>query len=304
MTETPTLPRPANDDDVGYKKPPKHSQFTKGQSGNPNGRPKGAKNKAPASLKKMNDLVIKEAYRAVTLQDKDGPISLSIFEAALRALGVKAAQGNVQASKVLINLTSKVEAEELMERLEGFDKAVAYKKQKRAEIRACKARGEEPPMMLPHPDDIEINYETGEVIHHGPFNEDDLRIWNRLHGTIATFTEENRELKERLAAHRETEGDGDVVVDDNGDDGEDDDIETFDWIPEEIENNNFFIMTASLSIARRWRLKSSKVRIYCLRMYGSVPVDQFRRHLRDGTDPVPPKAYKEIVAAKRNGEPY
>jgi hypothetical protein len=29
--------------EVGYRKPPKHSQFKKGQSGNPAGRPKGSK---------------------------------------------------------------------------------------------------------------------------------------------------------------------------------------------------------------------------------------------------------------------
>src|SRR3954452_17894308 len=35
-----------NDDDdrVGFRKPPKRTQFKPGQSGNPNGRPKGAKN--------------------------------------------------------------------------------------------------------------------------------------------------------------------------------------------------------------------------------------------------------------------
>lgn len=32
----------ADDDKVGYRKPPKHSQFTKGVSGNPRGRPKKA----------------------------------------------------------------------------------------------------------------------------------------------------------------------------------------------------------------------------------------------------------------------
>lgn len=30
----------SSDDDVGYQRPPKHSRFKKGRSGNPNGRPK------------------------------------------------------------------------------------------------------------------------------------------------------------------------------------------------------------------------------------------------------------------------
>jgi len=34
--------------EVGYGKPPKHSQFKKGQSGNPAGRQRGAANKLPA----------------------------------------------------------------------------------------------------------------------------------------------------------------------------------------------------------------------------------------------------------------
>jgi hypothetical protein len=40
-TDPPAQPKPTDHQDgVGYKKPPKHSQFLKGKSGNPNGRPK------------------------------------------------------------------------------------------------------------------------------------------------------------------------------------------------------------------------------------------------------------------------
>ena len=35
----------SDDYEVGYGKPPKHTQFTKGSSGNPKGRPRGTKNK-------------------------------------------------------------------------------------------------------------------------------------------------------------------------------------------------------------------------------------------------------------------
>lgn len=33
----------SDDEIVGYKRPPKHTRFKKGRSGNPNGRPKGAR---------------------------------------------------------------------------------------------------------------------------------------------------------------------------------------------------------------------------------------------------------------------
>ena len=41
-----TSPPGDGDDDykVGYRRPPKHTQFTTGRSGNPKGRPKGTKN--------------------------------------------------------------------------------------------------------------------------------------------------------------------------------------------------------------------------------------------------------------------
>ena len=230
----------------------------------------GAKNKGSKSLNQMRDLVIREAHREVKVQDKTGPITLTVAQAALRALGLKAAQGNVQASKHFTDILGRAEAAELKEKYEILDNVAAYKSAKRAEIREYEARGEEPPRMLPHPDDIEIDFQTGEVAFHGPVNEDDLRVWERVHATKAQAEEEIRAAREELAMLE----DGD---------------ETAAWIEDEIEGNRFILMTACLSIARRWKLASFKVRSLYL------PYEEFSRHLRNGTDPKPPKRFEKIV---------
>ena len=46
------------DYEVGYGKPPRHTRFKKGQSGNPRGRPSGSKNLATVLSEALNELVI------------------------------------------------------------------------------------------------------------------------------------------------------------------------------------------------------------------------------------------------------
>src|SRR5205807_5264516 len=49
---------PQRDYDVGYGKAPRHSRFTKGRSGNPRGRPAGAKNLKTLLSEALNEPVI------------------------------------------------------------------------------------------------------------------------------------------------------------------------------------------------------------------------------------------------------
>src|SRR5260370_31225451 len=46
------------DYEVGYRKPPGHTRFKKGQSGNPKGRPAGAKNLSTLLSEALNEPVV------------------------------------------------------------------------------------------------------------------------------------------------------------------------------------------------------------------------------------------------------
>jgi hypothetical protein len=79
---------------VGFGKPPKHSRFLKGQSGNPNGRPKGSLN--PATI-------LEQACRERILVTKNGRTHhASKFQASMWQLMNKAASGDLNAIKQLL----------------------------------------------------------------------------------------------------------------------------------------------------------------------------------------------------------
>jgi hypothetical protein len=78
---------------VGYGKPPVHTRFHKGQSGNPQGRPKGRLNVATVLEKTLHEkVVINENGRRRTITK---------LEAALKQMVNKAASGDLAALRQL-----------------------------------------------------------------------------------------------------------------------------------------------------------------------------------------------------------
>ena len=82
-------------DEVGYKNPPRHSQFKKGQSGNPKGRPKGATNFATDFDRELKALV--------AVMENGKRTRISKRRAIVKQTVNKAAGGDPKAALIVLN---------------------------------------------------------------------------------------------------------------------------------------------------------------------------------------------------------
>ena len=106
--------------EIGFKKPPKKNQFEKGQSGNPEGRPKRTKNLKTDLEEELQELIhLKEG-------GKDKRVSKQ--RALIKALMAKAVKGDSRSATLLYNMILKVliptQIDEIDETLSSDDLAI------------------------------------------------------------------------------------------------------------------------------------------------------------------------------------
>jgi|HubBroStandDraft_4_1064222.scaffolds.fasta_scaffold01040_2 hypothetical protein len=81
--------------EVGYGKPPKNTQFVKGQSGNAKGRPKGARN--------ILTMLRKVGRQTVMVNTGGRTVRMSKLEACLHQLANGAANGDLRSIRELLH---------------------------------------------------------------------------------------------------------------------------------------------------------------------------------------------------------
>lgn len=87
--------------EVGYGKPPRHTRFRPGQSGNPRGRPKDAKN--------LSTLVHEALNEPVVVAENGRRRKVSKRRAIIKQLINRSAQGDLKAMQMLLSTMHEIE---------------------------------------------------------------------------------------------------------------------------------------------------------------------------------------------------
>ena len=194
--------------EVGYCRPPAEHRFRKGQSGNPGGRPRKQKPQLilpqgshGASERLGSQLLLKEAYRPVVIREGEKVIELPAIQAVFRAMNVSAMKGNRLAQKMVTELVANIEEEHRLQQKNYFETVAEYKMDWERELESLRKRGLPLPDLVPHPDDIHVDYRTGTVRINGPFCPEEKAKWDKSLDRRAAAQKEVSYCAER---HRRT----------------------------------------------------------------------------------------------------
>jgi hypothetical protein len=88
-----------NDDDVGYGRPPKNTQFKPGQTGNPKGRPKKVHNFRTDLRDELSQLI--------TVRENGHERKITKLRALVKSLVAAAIKGDMRAANAIVTFSTK-----------------------------------------------------------------------------------------------------------------------------------------------------------------------------------------------------
>jgi hypothetical protein len=90
------------DYEIGYARPPRHTRFKKGQSGNPKGRPGGTKNLSTLVNEALNERVI--------VAEDGGQRKITKRQAIVKQIVNRSAAADWRAARMLFDIVQRIES--------------------------------------------------------------------------------------------------------------------------------------------------------------------------------------------------
>jgi Family of unknown function (DUF5681) len=179
---------------VGYRNPPKSGQFVKGRSGNPRGRPRRPRKTAPGigGDSEFDAMILEELDRPVAVREGETVERIPVMRAAVRAIALKAAKGDVKAYTALAAKRDAIADRRRAHQEQTLQAILEYVDEAMLELVRRKEEGVSGPEVIPHPDDFDIDPKTGSIVLHGPLTADQKMAQDLV---VSTWPAVEREMR-------------------------------------------------------------------------------------------------------------
>lgn len=189
---------------IGYRQPPQHSQFKKGESGNPNGRPKKSNLPEPQE-ERFNKIIQEECYRTVEIDEGGKKVAYPIVQIGIRKLLHELVKdGSLGTGRLIIEQLRLIESKNAKGHLDFMKELAFYQTRWREYIHRNRVPGcEEPDVPLPHPNDIHFDWFRGRYEIKGPLTDEQKKDWDKLSRMRVRDLVEIEEFEKTPPKHRD-----------------------------------------------------------------------------------------------------
>lgn len=137
-------------------------------------------NNQKAGLTSLEAALLREARRQITVTNNGRSEQISMEQALIKRKYQAALQGSPHALHQTSKALQEAEAAELAYIRNGEEEAETYRQHGKKLIRQAINKGEDPRLVIPHPDDVRFDPETGNWLHGPAGKPDHERIFDLL----------------------------------------------------------------------------------------------------------------------------
>lgn len=164
--------------DVGYRKPPREYRYSKGISGNYDGRPRKAKPSVPR-ISEATDAWITEANRKIKVREGNREVEMTAQQAVLRASFAASVRGSTAAQEIYLRYSGRASDRDAKLREERFQRIYSCKLWLIEQRETLKGYGRKPSKGSINPDWIRFDTNFNPHVIE-PLSASDQRFWQKL----------------------------------------------------------------------------------------------------------------------------
>ncbi len=149
---------------------------------------------------RLKQIILKEAYRSIEIEEDGRPLTLTMVQAVVRGLATAAVNGKLHAQALFIKLVATVEQQNQELYRDFFDAMIDYKIKWKKELARREKLGLKLPDPAPHPDHVVVDMIKGTAHVDGPWTSEEKALLDEYQ---AAADAEGMDLRDWLIALRD-----------------------------------------------------------------------------------------------------